>query len=178
MGVIISSPKLERTMTTQNRSAYGCLLAAWLIGQSCWAAYLPLIGPGPLRFQPAPSERPEPDHLAPKGLPVANTSTNQPAPPVSTELPDKIHHAEPIVTTASSGAPLMNPEPGGESLADQLMPPLFPAENELVTPQMMLYFFRRPPGQTATSVVGMASPLVFTPPVSAPLPSQSSYTTP
>ena len=174
-------PKPERTMTKQKWLAFGCLMAVWLAGQTCRAAYLPLIGPGPLRFQPAPSARAAASESSPEALAaarVANTSTNDTAPPVPSGLPDKTHHEEPIVTTVSSAMASPEPQPEGESIAEQLLPPLFPSENDLITPQMMLYFFRRQPEPTATPVIGIASPLTFIPPVSATLPSQSSYTTP
>lgn len=181
MSGIVHPPKLERKMTNLKRSAHGCLMAACLAGQ-CWgAAYLPMIGPGPLRFQPAPSVQAGASELPLEALAaarVANTSTNDTAPPVPSGLPDKIHHEEPIVTTVSSVIASPEPQTEGESIVDQLLPPLFPTENDLITPQMMLYFFRRQPEPTATPVIGIASPLTFIPPVSAPLRSQSSYTTP
>jgi hypothetical protein len=144
------------------------LLLAWP-GASL-AAYLPMIGPVPLRFE-------APTHLPTASpLPLVQDSVPEPETNVTAAVPPPNTHAAPaqpesIVIVAKS------PDPADATNA----PPAFigPIDASLVTPQMMMHFFQLKSGDTNGPNTDVVLPFAFTPPVPAPRPpSKASYFTP
>jgi hypothetical protein len=127
------------------------------------SGYLVTVGPSALRFQQPPTPKTTVTILPP--LPVADTTPAATAPPLPAPVADQQQTSQATnETVAVQSSP---------ALALPLLPE---ATNEvLVTPQMLLEFFRQKTGH-ATSVV---LPLNFIPPQTAYRPSSTaSYESP
>jgi len=137
--------------------------------------YLPLLGPGPLRFARDPSPPPALTNsvsLASAELP----STNPPSPAVleAATLPDPQTNA--VVTVARS------PLPAGFDTNDF---PSFPmpgtngAPPGPIAPQMLLQFFHDHSGNTNDANSAVVGPMLFIPPQPGPRsPSKAVYSSP
>ncbi|HEY2952442.1 MAG TPA: hypothetical protein VGK40_07665 [Verrucomicrobiae bacterium] len=134
------------------------------------AAYLPMIGPAPLRFQAPPRvATASPPALIPDTDPETEPNSTAAALPSGTNATPA--QLEPIVSVAKS------PDPIDVTNA----PPAFtgPADANLITPQMMMHFFPRQLGDTNGVDTGLLLPFVFSPPVPASrTPSKATYSTP
>jgi hypothetical protein len=125
------------------------------------ANYLRMIGPAPLRFEPAPEPIPnagEFPRLAPDETPASPlevSSTN----PLPSKASPPIAKPEAIVMTVKS--------PGlGETneVANELMPWMSTEQTEVIGPQVFLPYFRRSVGETNIDPERIFSPPVFIPP--------------
>ena len=127
------------------------------------AAYLPAIGPAPLRLQPPPAPSVV-AAVAPVLTEERPAAADTPASdPVSAPATNAVPVADPVVTTAKSPSDFL-PADSTNAL------PTFsvPADPSLITPQMMMQFFQRqtaPTNATNATDAGVLLPFVFTPPV-------------
>lgn len=158
------------------------LLAGLVLGggPACRAAYLPVIGPGPLRFQPAPAPVVLPLPAAvPVEVSVAPGVSGVVQPGAGEVQDDLGASSNAVVTTVKSPA---LPGTGTETTGlDGLSMPVPPGTaNELITPQMLLHFFHQRFDDTnGSGTGGVVVPLRFVPPQpgSRP-PSKAVYTSP
>jgi len=140
------------------------------------ADYLRMIGPAPLRFEPAPKPipsgmlsrlTPDEDSASP---PEISSTTSNPS-PAQASLP--IVQPESIVTSVKS--------PGlGETNEStiELMSWISPEQPDVIGPQTFLPYFRRSVGATNTEPERARAPLIFIPPTRAQRsPSKATYST-
>jgi hypothetical protein len=129
---------------------------------STWAdiAYLPAVGPSPLRFRPAFKPRTNsvvsPSLvLAHSGAPVPPKKAENPSAPIP---PTGVH--DPAPTTDQTNAPIVEP----------------PRSDGVISPQMLLKYFNK---STNGNAAGVNGPLDFTPPPTLEPPSsKAEYSTP
>jgi hypothetical protein len=129
-------------------------------------AYLPLVGPPPLRFEMAMVHAPKNSWMLPAPPPpVTVTETN---PPTASVIPsNNIVPAPPPGTPTNAPAVL----PPADSSAKSATPTR-PAEDLLVvTPEMLVDYFKPTNAATNANSAHVPLPLNFTPPTSLPIPS-------
>lgn len=134
------------------------------------AAYLPMIGPAPLRFQ-APPHPPmaAPVPLVQDPIPEPEPDSTAAASPAATNPPPA--QLEAVVIVAKS------PDPADATNAPPAV--LGPTDASLITPQMMMHFFQRKFGDTNGPNTDVVLPFVFTPPVPLSRPaSKATFSTP
>jgi hypothetical protein len=146
------------------------------------AAYLPVIGPAPLRFLPPPS-KPRAHcvwTLLPPDLPIQPRPTNGP-PPLSV--------ADEAGGLSGNGADAENvaqcpPTVDPTALANLMTNRQFnsvsgAADSSFFTPQMMMPFFQAPAPGTNNTRFGVWGSVLFVPPVPSGRPtSKAAYTSP
>ncbi|MEY2411154.1 MAG: hypothetical protein QOF48_3824 [Verrucomicrobiota bacterium] len=150
-------------------------LFGWKILPVC-GAYLPIIGPSPLRFQPLPAAG-----FAVSATPatVASPLTPPPddsSPPANDATGSTNDVSSPVTTVVKSPG-----VPGAETnIIESLFPRMQPASgNELVTPQTLLQFFHQRFGDTNDLGTDVIVPMMFVPPQPAPrVSSKAVFTTP
>ncbi len=175
-----SSSKTSRLL------ALALVVAGLVTVKASGVGYLAKIGPTPLRFRPAP---------APKALvslplldksqsPLATDATPTPNPPVQPAatptpdnfgIPDSDSNIDSLPDTSNMES--MLPQPIARSSDTQIAAP---AANEMlvVTPQMLIDYFKPMAGATNGAGVSVLMPVHFTPPIpSAPPSSRATYKT-
>jgi hypothetical protein len=148
--------------------------ALWLAAPSLvWAAYLPSVGPGPIRLKP----KPKPFLASVLHEPVPSAETNGVSISVATNLVKTTNSPETI--TVKSPLPLGGVAgfPGDPS---QGLPPINGTpESPTVTPQMLVPFFHQPPTDKGGAETQVVLPLIFAPPALVPKPGgKATYTAP
>jgi len=138
-------------------------------------AYLPLIGPPPMRFEVALAKTfvyTRAKAVVEETKPLAIASTN-----AVVELPN-VSVPEPVTNAVSEILPSV---PDNETVAPVFTPPYSPAaEMLLITPQMLAEYFKPAPGATNAAGVSVFVPvqLGFTPPTEkTPPSSRATYKT-
>ena len=141
-------------------------------------AYLPKIGPGPLRFQAIPPAPPNDG-----SLPASTPQLSSMLPPESVtnaaKAPLAVVTIEPIVTVVRSPAATATNDAGAEFFPLPDASQMSRAEQSYIAPQTILPLFRRQSGETNVFEPGVLSHLLFVPPtrVQRP-PSKATYSTP
>lgn len=154
----------------------------WTAGPAA-AAYLPLVGPGPLRFE-RPARPPKVAPPVPTENPPATTAeaTAEPAPPPPPppmEPPAGIPNTAPA--TLEIGPP---PAPTPTNQTVRAAPPAAQgtsaATEPEITPQMLVQYFKMPPPAAGTNTAGVVVTLpLFQPPQPGRIPPSSArYETP
>jgi hypothetical protein len=137
------------------------------------AAYLPLIGPPPLRFEKATGGSKNISWIPPALTPPA-VAVEIKLPSVTSTTPAN-NVVPPSPANGSANAPVPLPP---ENLSTNPAVQTRPANNLLVvTPEMLVDFFRPNNDGTNAANVRVLAPVIFTPPASASIPSsQAIYT--
>ena len=128
------------------------------------AAYLPVVGPAPIRLQ-AP---PKPPGLLHKHVPLpvpASTSDTNAAPVLPGTNAASISEGFQTITVKS-------PEPESATNVLDALPawPAAAAQAETLTPQMLVPFFYQQKTESGGKDVGVGGSLIFTPPQTRPKP--------
>lgn len=167
------------------RATIGLMAGLWPgLLANCFAAYLPVIGPGPLRFESLP----EPVAVAP-AVPVAIPAEPAPAAPTTNDsdaplvpfpiLAPPVPEANSQTNTVSSVPAPEASLNGTNNSTSALEPGWAKPQNDFISPQMMLHFFQRKFGETNAPETGVVVPVNFTPPSPGPRPaSKATYVTP
>jgi hypothetical protein len=173
-----------------------CAIAALLFGTlpaPAIVAYLPIVGPPPLRFELVTTNI---FNYSLFKLDLANRSLIKPAPQASTNNPSTVSHAmtsppPPATSVASTTGPSGNSEEniaGGENRSTPRenfnFPPSTASDLLTVTPQMIAQYLK--PDPTATNALDRPGAVVFVPadlPFTPPTPkgnseSQANYHSP
>jgi hypothetical protein len=182
MKTLILNAGLPRRRTPGPRSCMSlCLLALPMV---CAAAYLPLMGPTPMRFLRPPM--PSPENVAPRETNAQSIAAAPLAEAGTTNLSDTTVAAlsEPVPTNGllASIEPVVMSAKSPDRETDDVTPVLgFPREavstsGGLITPQMMVPFFQHKGGRTNDVAPAIAAEVVFVPPVPHPqAPSKAAY---
>jgi hypothetical protein len=169
--------RLNRPTTFARFRMQGCALAGTGIFfltavQPCVvAAYLPVVGPSPIRFQ-AP---PKPPSLLLKQYPLP-----VPSPSVATHTPPSTPETN-IAAASSSPETIAVKSPPGPDEATSIPnePGQLPAlaepanQSDVLTPQMLVPFFHQRNAGGKSSETGVYGPLIFAPPRPGPKPSST-----
>jgi hypothetical protein len=153
-----------------------CALAfgLWLASQSVvGAAYLPSVGPTPIRLKP----KPKPFLALALPEPIQSVETNVASISVGTNLVKTANFSETI--TVKSPLPL-DGIAGGLGDPSQGLPPINgTSESPNVTPQMLVPFFHQSPTDKGGAEAQVVLPLIFAPPSVAPKPGgKATYSAP
>jgi hypothetical protein len=124
----VATEAMKRPRNGPRRCAAPFVVAFMCVITSIWgeAAYLPMVGPAPLRFRPPPLPKP------------VNFVLSPPVPPPSVEMPPVIKPEPPVVTIVRSS--------GQDSDSGQLGD-LFDVTptNEVISTKMLLKYFNHAP---------------------------------
>lgn len=162
-------------------------------------AYLPVVGPAPLRYQPATAKPTAfaPDWFAPKKeTPSKQTNAPEPAIKPASQVEAKTNAEAVVKAVSPSPTQVTNtPAPSATIISAESVPsaasnetdiknevvsPSSTVDSLMVTPQMLAEFMKPAPGQTnqpATSVL-LPTQLRFLPPQSRPGESRAIYRSP
>lgn len=156
------------------------VLAAVLAARAVSAAWLPTVGPAPLRFASpivasvvAPSLAPPP-----AAAPSEPVSTAAPVPEPTTGTAGVVSPEPSVVTQVKS--PESPVDPGGSSLGlgDLFLSQLLPNDADLTAPQESISLLLRQPRLFLPPEVGMSPRVSFTPPTTQPQLGRSTYLSP
>ena len=156
--------------------------ALWLVvllaARVASAAWLPAIGPGPLRFASPPVPAPPVAHPPPPAATAALDPVSKPPaldPAAGTASPS----AEPaVVTQVTSPSTAVDSAGPGLGLGDLFLGPLLPSDADLTAPQESLFLLLRQSRLFLPPEAGLGPPVSFTPPVNTSPPGRSTFLTP
>ena len=150
------------------------------LGAKSASGYLPRIGPTPLRLVPVKTEPPQ-AVLPPLAVDDRVEEPSQPEPIVqhAFNLNDYLDSNLPLWTgLAEAIAKRVFPDPGTEKAPKEPLPAVSPPNDMVVvTPQMLVDYFRPIGSATNAPEVSVTVPVGFMPPA-IPAPSRATYSTP